>query len=356
MQKHNFLTNDVGFGTQSCFGPSVFISYREVQQLNSLVDEIKDLFLEIFGRELRSEIEGMVTPKIVPSDETPSRTFGKYDTEDLIEELETYIDKLREENLGELIKLLKRILWVLSGDARYDGMENTLTVLVAKAEKEVERLGSEFDLASVMKVLQKIKERKIEHKILGKYRYSDEYGKKDNSIVIYGENIISCYGATYDSKKVRQALEFVFVHEMFHAIHFWLMGKNDSMRFATWAYKFKRNRDIHNDERNTILESLATYFELQWCIRKCQWHVAELERDMTSYLYPAYPYAGLIAFWKCGNYAARSVLNMGRDSAFKEKPFLGNRKQALDEANRIHNFGEFWKNAYRALDWCGKAW
>ena len=206
-----------------------------------------------------------------------------------------------------------------------------------------------------MQVLQKIRNRKKQHKILGEYIYGDKT-HRDNSIVIYGENIISCYGANYDAEKIKQALEFVFVHEMFHAIHFWLMGKEDSVRFATWAYKFKYNRERHEGERDTVIEALASYFEWQWSIRKCAWHVAELERMMTSYFYPAYPYAGLIAFWKCGSYAARSVLNMGRNSAFSNKYFLGDREWALYEANRIHNFGGFWKNAYNALDWCGKAW
>lgn len=114
-----------------------------------------------------------------------------------------------------------------------------------------------------------------------------EYSPRNDRITLYIQAIKGV--CNNDETKFKKIIDFVLVHEVFHAVHYYIL-KN-----------YPKIRGNHHC-RDIVMESLASFYEYEYCKKKgYNWRSDELSRTWCNCSYGDWPYAGARVFFNQNN-------------------------------------------------------
>ena len=245
------------------------------QMLPVIYGELRELFFRHVHKKLPQFLD-CKNLKLELLDETEPETLGKYSVDQVIAEIDIekiealmaqirknnrcYVDELEEavEILSQLIRNIER-----GGFEGEDEFGDLLRKLDRSLEKAKEKAAKAFYDDDCKKIIEEIikeiikeiekaiyvlKNREIKIDILG------EFSAKDNQITLYTKTNDKHKG----SSTLRNRMLATLAHELFHAMHCSVIGKNK------WI---KKPGDAKEkvDARDTVIESLARWAEYCWC-------------------------------------------------------------------------------------------
>lgn len=310
--------------------PNLPITDNDIQALYEKMDSIIDstYFFPEANRDLLSSLD------IFISDDMPKRSYGKYELKKVLEE----IDSFQQEHPDSYFNgLLADIAGILRRNDE-DNHNKAVKEITAYAERILEEHAhGEYrhtdGFSKIGKIISKLKNLKSTASLLGIYDYTK------NRITLYIYNIVKHFTKAPnpdDALKIKTGLEIVLAHEVFHAIHFHMLGINYQRREEKWNATPR-----HKDYQKCVTEGLARWFEYTWCDENqynndiYKWHMQETEDELKNYDYPGWPYAAAKAFIKNGRIdypAAEEVFQMS-----------------------LHYSSGHWKAAYQILVSCDES-
>jgi len=206
--------------------------------------------------------------KIVFSDSRKTIQYGTYNKQDILDSISTYQDKHYSSN-----RYVSEILQRLAFDIReYDNNNNerdkynqSLNETITLLEKQFCELPTKA-INDIKKIITKIKRLKFNTNLLGTF-------STNKTITLYIESIFD-HAVNNKVSFLKSMLE-VFVHELFHAYHFFTINNTNEWKSCN----------------KIIKESFAAYFEYLYC-KSQNIYVFNLERDWQKYDMYTYPYSG----------------------------------------------------------------
>ena len=277
------------------------------QMMPIIYGELRELFFRNVHKKLPQFIDCKAL-KIMLLDETEPKTLGKFSIDQVIaeidiEKIEALMDKIRRDNrcnarwLKEAVEILSEIIKCCDcGEFEgrnkvFEDMLRKLCFFLEKAKEEATRAFNNDDckkiIEEIIKEIEKaiyvLKNREIKIDILG------EFSAKDNQITLYTKTNDKHKG----SSTLRNRMLATLAHELFHAMHCSVIGKNK------WI---KKPGDAKEkvDARDTVIESLARWAEYCWCKHHDEDDFKYLAREMKKGWgirdFPSDHYAGAKVF------------------------------------------------------------
>lgn len=288
--------------------PNLPINNNDIQALYEKMDNIIDS-IYLFPEENRDLLSSL---DIFISDDMPKRSYGKHDIKKVLEEIDSFRKEYPESYFNGL---LADIAGTIRRNEEYK-QSNAIKEITDYAERILEEYAhGEYrhtdGFSKIGKIISKLKNLKTTASLLGIYDYTK------NRITLYIYNIAKHFTKAPnpdDALKIKTGLEIVLAHEVFHAIHFHMLGTNYQRREAKWNATPR-----HKDYQKCVTEGLARWFEYTWCDENqysndiYKWHMQETEDELKCYDYPGWPYAAAKAFIKNGRIdypAAAEVFQM----------------------------------------------
>lgn len=293
--------------------PTLPITNCDIQHLYEIIKIIiknESYLVSNNAQELLSTLD------IYVSEETPIRQYN-CDYRQILKIIEVFIEDYPGSDF-------RSILLDIAGIIR-DYPEETLPEVLEELIEHLERHLKEFDNAEhippymgypkAKEIANALKTRQLTVPLLGIYNH------ERNRIVFYIYTIAEHFTKTPfgdDAEKIKTGLKIVLFHELFHAIHFYRMGNNFKDRMERWHYHAK-----HKNYRDSVIEGLARWFEYKWCCEyktndqvACDilhWHNQNIEKEISTFSYPSWPYAAAKAFIKhntTNDFAATMVFTL----------------------------------------------
>ncbi len=253
------------------------------QRVKGIYKDIRDLFF-CFDHEMLPEFENFNPPKIELSDVIKTKILGKYPLEQVIKRIESMMDQIRtadrlKEAVGIIEKIIKNYNYgEISNKSDFERLLKVLCDILDKALADGEGV---FNNDGDNRIVEAIDLLKNTQKIVF---ITGEFSAEKNLITLYTKANQQCS----DSNSYSNSLLTPLAHEMFHAMHCYLTGKNQWDKEDTEA-------------KSTVIESLARWAEYCWCRhqgKEFQSIADKMKLEWETSDFPSDPYSGAKVFDK----------------------------------------------------------
>ena len=307
--------------------PNLPIDNYDIQDLyNSVMPKILNFAKLMIILPLKTDI---TIPELFISDEIITKKFKIHNYDYILKLINSFREKYQDSDFTPILTDIRGII-------KYRDESNSIKELPCLAEELEEIINKSKPSAernAAKRIASNLKSSKKDVPLLG------IYSPNNNKITLYINSIVDYYQNAPNSDfrtQIIAGLEIVFAHELFHAIHFNLMGKTHTQQKKWWNCKSK-----DKEAQESVIEGLARWFEYAWC-NYCynhnsnsfakpvyEWCLQETRKELNDYTYPDWPYA-----------AARA--------------FIINGKPNIDNAHKVfhlslNQYAEHWHDSYELL-------
>lgn len=313
--------------------PNIPFNPNDIQKIGmSKIPEIINAASHILNRDISQRIS---LPTITISDKRPTKTYPTYSFGYILKAIETLREKYPDSQFNlSLSDIRGVILNRLDGYRFYDH-----TSLNHYLGDDIINSKPSPELTLAKKIYSALTTQKLKADKLG------EYSPQTNTIILYPKSIvvhfrdIPCFS---EEEKFMIGMETVLAHELFHAIHYNLMGDTDAQRERLWKCSL-----AEKGYKESVVEGLAKWFEYFWLDR--QLHIKslseEINKELNLYDYPEWPYAAARAFVYAGEYSFGNVLDVF-DASINPSPSHWRDSYALlDSFDPLHKKPKTFKEA-----------
>ena len=253
------------------------------QRLKKIYEDIRSLFF-CFNHVMLPEFENFNPPKIELSDVVKTKILGKYPLEQVIRIIESMMNRIRTaDRLKEAVSIIEQIIKNYNcGEIRNKcDFERLLKELCDIHDKALAEGEGVFSNDGDNRIVEAIDLLKNTHKIV---LITGEFSAEKNLITLYTKANQRCSDSNFYYNRLLTTL----AHEMFHAMHCYVTGKNQWDKEDTEA-------------KLTVIESLARWAEYCWCRhqgKEFQSIADKLKLDWETSDFPGDPYSGAKVFDK----------------------------------------------------------
>ena len=253
------------------------------QRMKGIYKDIRDLFF-CFDHVRLPEFENFNPPKIELSDVIKTKILGKYPLEQVIKRIESMMDQIRtadrlKEAVGIIEKIIKNYNYdEISNKSDFERLLKELCYILDKALADGEGVFNNDGDNRIVEAIDLLKNTQKNVFISG------EFSAEKNLITLYTKAIQQCS----DSNSYSNRLLTTLAHEMFHAMHCYVTGKNQWDKEDTEA-------------KLTVIESLARWAEYCWCRhqgKEFQSIADKKNLEWETSDFPSDPYSGAKVFDK----------------------------------------------------------
>jgi hypothetical protein len=304
--------------------PNIPFDPKYIQNLGtSMMQRIIKEIDYILNRDVSTRIS---LPTLTISDKRPTKTYPSYNFSYILKAIDTLREKYDNSHFYPILSDIKgSIENRLNGYRFYDHTE-----LNHYLENDIINSNPSPELTLAKKIYSALTSQKLKAARLG------EFNPQTNTIILYPKNIVAhfrdipCFS---EEEKFMIGLETVLAHELFHAIHYNLMGDTDAQRERLWKCSLAEKR-----YKESVVEGLAKWFEYFWLDR--QLHIKslseEINKELNLYDYPEWPYAAARAFVYAGEYSFGNVLDVFDASINQSPSHWRDSFERLDSFDPLH--------------------
>ena len=261
--------------------------------------ELRELFFSHAPRRL-PRFEGFDAPEIKLSDEIKQMSLGQYSIVEAMEKIEPIMVQIRKDDrfkvgwLEDVVNCLEQIIenckcGVFKEKRDFEGLLRELLGILDEVKTEG---GKAFDNDIYKKIIEAID---ILKNIKRTEFVAGEFIVESNLIMLYPKGYGQCSG--YNTLKNRMLA--TLAHELFHAMHCSVKGKNKWNKKPVDARE-KVDARKKVDARETAVESLARWAEYCWCKHQKKADFENIANDLKKEWkvsdFPSDPYSGAKVF------------------------------------------------------------
>ena len=297
----------------------IYIQNLGTSMMQRIIKEID----YILNRDVSTRIS---LPTLTISDKRPTKTYPSYNFRYILKAIDTLREKYDNSHFYPILSDIKGAI-----ENRLNGYRFTdHTELNHYLENDIINSNPSPELTLAKKIYSALTSQKLKAARLG------EFYPQTNTIILYPKNIVAhfrdipCFS---EEEKFMIGLETVLAHELFHAIHYNLMGDTDAQRERLWKCSL-----AEKGYKESVVEGLAKWFEYFWLDR--QLHIKslseEINKELNLYDYPEWPYAAARAFVYAGEYSFGNVLDVFDASINQSPSHWRDSFERLDSFDPLH--------------------
>ena len=297
----------------------IYIQNLGTSMMQRIIKEID----YILNRDVSTRIS---LPTLTISDKRPTKTYPSYNFSYILKAIDTLREKYDNSHFYPILSDIKGAI-----ENRLNGYRFTdHTELNHYLENDIINSNPSPELTLAKKIYSALTSQKLKAGRLG------EFYPQTNTIILYPKNIVAhfrdipCFS---EEEKFMIGLETVLAHELFHAIHYNLMGDTDAQRERLWKCSL-----AEKGYKESVVEGLAKWFEYFWLDR--QLHIKslseEINKELNLYDYPEWPYAAARAFVYAGEYSFGNVLDVFDASINQSPSHWRDSFERLDSFDPLH--------------------
>ena len=251
------------------------------KKMPGIYEELRSLFFS-HGHEMLPLFESFDAPRIELSEVIKTKTLGKERLEKVIAKIKKMMDQIcAADRLKDAVSTIEQIIeYYECGEIKeksgFAELLKKLCKILDKARADGDVFNNEGD-KKIIEAIDFLKNAEKTVPILG------EFSAERNLITLYTKANQQCSS----SNNYEERLLTTLAHELFHAMHCCVTGKN------RW---FEKKGDI----KSTVIESLARWAEYCWCKRQIVVEfnkIAEnLKQGWETSDFPSDPYSGAKVF------------------------------------------------------------